>query len=66
MNHNKELSDIFALFSDDDPVSFEIIDSSRSETDFRHVIIAVSANGTKSILKLADNDFTFPEKIKMW
>lgn len=66
MSDNKELFDVFQLFFDDKPITFEIIDTSRNETDFREVVIAEFETGEKAVIKLADNDFTFPDKIKMW
>ncbi len=63
---NRELSDIFQLFCDDRPVSFETINTSRSDIDFREVVIAEFSSGKKVVIKLADNHFTFPEKIKVW
>ncbi len=66
MTDNKELTDISRLFFDAVSDSYEIIDSSRSEADFREVVIAKLGTGEKVVLKLADNDFTFPEKVKMW
>ena len=66
MSDNKELYDIFELFTDKKPISFETIDSSRGESDFREVVIAELETGEKMVIKLADNDFTFPDKIKMW
>lgn len=59
-------NNIFQLFYDDDPISFETINTSRGDTDFREVIIARTASDKKYIIKLADNDFTFPDKIIMW
>lgn len=61
-----EMHDIFRLFYDIEPLSFETINTSRGDSDFREVIIAKTANDKKYIVKLADNDFTFPEKIEMW
>lgn len=57
---------IFRLFCDAEPLSFQTINTSRGDSDFREVIIADSASGGKSVIKLADNDFTFPDKIEMW
>lgn len=57
---------IFQLFYDGEPISFETINTSRRDSDFREVIIAKTASGVKYIIKLADNDFTFPDKIEMW
>lgn len=66
MSDNKELLDVFELFFNDKPIVFEIIDTSRHEKDFRVVIIAEFKTGEKAVIKLADNDFTFSDKIKMW
>lgn len=63
---DKELTIIFALFSEEKPVSFEVISTGRSETDFREAVIVTAESGSKLVLKLSDNDFTFPDKIKMW
>lgn len=57
---------IFRLFYDGAPISYETINTSRDTSDFREVIIARAASGEKYIIKLADNDFTFPNKIDMW
>lgn len=57
---------IFRLFYDDEPISYETINTSRGASDFREVIIVKAVSGEKYIIKLADNDFTFPDKIGMW
>lgn len=61
-----EQNSIFRLFHDGEPVSFETINTSRGASDFREVIVARTASDEKYVLKLADNDFTFPDKIDMW
>lgn len=66
LNNNTKLYDIAGLFFDNKPASFESIDSSRNENDFREVVIVTFDNGEKAVIKLADNDFTFSEKIFMW
>lgn len=63
---NDEIKNIFSLFFDDTPVTAHMIDTSRGETDFRATFIVETALGKKLVLKLADNDFTFPEKISVW
>lgn len=65
LNNNTGLYDIAGLFFENKPVSFEIIDSSRGKYDFREVVIVTFDDGRKAVIKLADNDFTFPEKIFM-
>ena len=57
---------IFSLFSDAVPVSASRIDTSRGGTDFRAAFIIGTDRKEKYVLKLADNDFTFPEKIAVW
>ena len=61
-----EICDIVKQFCNEEPKSIEIIDTSRGDADFREVILAEGASGQKYVIKLADNDFTFPEKIEMW
>ena len=63
---NDEIKNIFSLFFDDTPVTAHMIDTSRGETDFRATFIVETALGKKFVLKLADNEFTFPEKISVW
>ena len=57
---------IFHLFFDDALRSCQNINTSRDDSDFRETIIAETVSGNKRVIKLADNDFTFPEKIKVW
>lgn len=66
MSDNKELVFIAELFFNEKPIAFETIDSSRGERDFREVAIVEFEGGEKAVLKITDNDFTFPDKIKMW
>lgn len=56
---------IFKLFFDEEPLSCETINSSRGDSDFREALIFETIDN-KYVVKLADNDFTFPEKIFMW
>ena len=63
---DRELLEVFSLFFNDVPLSAEIIDTSRDEQDQRQVVIAETTTGKKRVIKLCHNDFTFPEKIKMW
>ena len=57
---------IFRLFYDGEPISFETINTSHGALDFREVIIAKATSDEKYIIKLADNDFIFSNKIEMW
>ena len=63
---NEELNGIIQLFFDELPFQYEIKNTSRGDADFRETIIAQWRSGEKYVLKLSDNDFTFPEKIAAW
>lgn len=63
---NDEIKNVFSLFFDDTPITIHLIDTSRGDADFRATFIIETAVGSKYVLKLADNDFTFPEKICVW
>ncbi len=63
---NYDIKSVFSRFFDDEPVSVREIDTSRGDSDFRVTFIIDTAAGGKYVLKLADNDFTFPEKIALW
>lgn len=63
---NDEIKNVFSLFFDDTPITDHLIDTSRGDADFRATFIIETAVGSKYVLKLADNDFTFPEKISVW
>lgn len=63
---NKELADVFLLFFDELPNRYEIKNTSHGEEDFREAVIAEWQSGEKYVLKLSDNDFTFPKKIEAW
>ena len=63
---NDEIKNVFSLFFDDTPITIHLIDTSRGDADFRATFIIETAVGSKYVLKLADNDFTFPEKISVW
>ena len=61
-----EIEKLFALFFDDTPIAAQRIDTSRDDADFRATFLVETASGGKYVLKLADNDFTFPGKIAVW
>ena len=63
---NQELVNIFQLFFDELPDRYDIKNTSRGDEDFREAIIAEWNSGEKYVIKLSDNDFTFPEKISIW
>ncbi|MBR0138557.1 MAG: phosphotransferase [Erysipelotrichaceae bacterium] len=72
MDHNeektidRETAEIYAMFFNGTPVSAHLIDTGIGEDDFRKTVIVTDDNGNRHILKIASNDFTFPEKIRMW
>ena len=61
-----EIQSVFSLFFDGTPAAVREIDTSRGDADFRATFIVETASGGKAVIKLADNDFTFPEKIAVW
>jgi len=63
---DEELEQLFFLFFEELPVEIESKNTSHGEEDFREAVIAKWSSGEKYVLKLSDNDFTFPEKIKVW
>lgn len=63
---DREIENILSLFFDDTPVAVQRIDTSLDDADFRATFIVEMASAGKVVLKLADNDFTFPEKIAVW
>ena len=60
------ISRVFACFFDGIPVSADIIDTSRGDSDFRKAVIVTTGEGDRYVLKIVSNDLTFPEKIRMW
>ena len=61
-----EIKSVFSLFFDDAPLAAREIDTSRGDADFRATFTVERVAGGKAVIKLADNDFTFPEKIAVW
>ena len=63
---DQEIIDVYSLFFDGTPVSAKLIDTSREEEDFRNTFIIETGDGNRVVLKITANEFTFPEKIRMW
>ncbi|MBO4305620.1 MAG: hypothetical protein J5890_00380 [Clostridia bacterium] len=61
-----EIARIFSMFFDGIPSSAEVIDTSVGDSDFRHTLIITTCEGKRFVLKAVSNDFTFPDKIRMW
>ena len=64
--HGSDADKIYSLFFDGTCVSVQTINTSRDEHDFRETLIVTASSGDRYVIKLADNDFTFPKKIAMW
>ena len=62
----QEIQDIFSLFFDETIISCRLINTSINDSDLRETVIAKTSSGGRWVIKLADNDFTFPERIKVW
>lgn len=61
-----EIVRIFSLFFDHTPIAVRAIETSRDEDDFRAAYLIETDSGHRFVLKLAQNDFTYPEKIDVW
>lgn len=61
-----EIVELFHRFFDGTPVFAETVDTSRGDADFRNTVIVTTADGEKYVLKVAANDFTFPERMAVW
>lgn len=62
----QELQAIVTLFFDGNATIRKIINTSHGEHDFREAVFVQTESGENFVIKLADNDFTFPEKVQMW
>lgn len=60
------IRDVFSRFFSGVPVRAETVDTSRGDSDFRKTVIVTTDAGDRAVLKMAANDFTFPDKIRMW
>ena len=64
-----EFRAIYAGFFDDEPLTYKLIDTSREYNgvkDFRNTFITETSSGIKRVIKLCENSFTFPERLKVW
>lgn len=62
----QELQAIVALFFDGKATIQNTVNTSHGEHDFREAVFLQTESGDNFVVKLADNDFTFPQKIQMW
>lgn len=63
---DKEIREIYALFFDGNPITADIIDTSREEGDFRQAVLIRDIEDKQYVLKITANDFTFSDKILVW
>ncbi len=61
-----DIKRIFDLFFEGEPITAKIIDTSRGEGDFRTAFIIETDSGSRFVIKLAENDFTSPDRIAVW
>ncbi len=64
--NSPDIIPIIRMFYDSELVSCETINTSHGSKDFREVVIAELSSGETVVIKLADNSFTSPDRIKMW
>lgn len=60
------LNDLFGLFLNDPVCKFEVTNHRSETNDFRANIRAKSKSGGTVVIKLAENDFTSPARIRVW
>ena len=63
---DEEIRKIISLFFEVIPNVVQSFDTSHGDMDFRAAYIVETDKSGKFVLKLADNDFTFPERIAVW
>ena len=66
MDTKQEIEKIWNCFSDKIPKEIQILDTGEFQDDFREAISITLENEERYVLKLAANEFTFPERIAMW
>ncbi len=60
-----DYTEIFALYDRQEPVRYEITDTSRGDADYRKAVFAEYPD-RKIVIKITANDFTTPERVKGW
>ncbi|MBR1740052.1 MAG: hypothetical protein IJ737_07155 [Ruminococcus sp.] len=63
---DKELKSIYSLFSCKEPFDVTITDTGRDENDLRVAAVFTDSEGGRLVIKLSDNDFTSPDRIRVW
>ncbi|MBR3098269.1 MAG: hypothetical protein IKH18_01685 [Clostridia bacterium] len=59
-------NEIYQLFFEGTPSFFSVIDTGRNDADFRTALFVTASSGDRYVIKLADNDFTSPDRIRVW
>ena len=62
----KEFNQIWQMFFEELPEICQTIETGINESDLRETVIGKLPSGKQYVLKIVDNDFTFPEKIEVW
>ena len=62
----QEIDFVWNRFFDEPVRDYQTIETGINESDFRENVIGTTPSGARYVIKLTDNDFTFPEKIEVW
>ena len=63
---DREIHAITSLFWEEPVTILKTINTSHGEQDFREAVFVQTESGNPFVIKLADNDFTFADRIRMW
>ena len=63
---DKDTERIVGSFFDEPMAACESINTSHGDDDFREALIITFVSGKKVVIKLADNSFTSPDRIRVW
>ena len=63
---DREIHAITSLFWEEPVTILKTINTSHGEQDFRETVFVQTESGNPFVIKLADNDFTFADRIRMW
>ena len=61
-----EIEKVWRRFFEEPLESYQKIETGVNDEDFRETVIGKMPSGKRCVLKIVDNDFTFPEKIEVW
>lgn len=66
MDEKSFVSYIYSLFFNTELKTYAVKNIRNQDVDFREVFFCEDTDGNKSVIKLAENDFTSPERIAVW